>query len=215
MRLHALASLALPYITPGWSLVPRLSLNAAAYSVDQPIDGRRSMGRAIPTFSLDSAWVFERDSHWFGRALRQTLEPRLLYVNTPHRNQDGMPAFDTPLDPTDPAHLRRLGAKDFNFESIYSENAFSGIDRVSDAHQLTAGLTTRFLDPMTGAEALRLGIVQRYLFRDQLITPEGVPSTQRFSDVLLLASFMDGTSDAESIKALKVSGLFAGGRLCV
>jgi LPS-assembly protein len=84
--------------------------------------------------------------------------------------------------------LRRLGAKDFNFESIYSENAFSGIDRVSDAHQLTAGLTTRLLDPTTGAEALRLGIVQRYLFRNQLITPEGVPFTQRFSDVLLLAS---------------------------
>ncbi len=65
---------------------------------------------------------------------------------------------------------------------------FSGIDRVSDANQLTAGVTTRLLDPTTGAEALRLGIVQRYLFSPQRITPEGEAITQHFSDVLLLAS---------------------------
>jgi LPS-assembly protein len=188
MRLHALASMARPYVTPSWTLVPKLSINAAAYSVEQPIGGKRQMARAIPTFSVDSAWVLERDATWFGRALRQTLEPRLLYVFTPYRNQDGMPDFDAPLDPTDELHRRRLGSKDFNFESIYSENAFSGIDRVSDANQITAGLTTRLLDPATGAEAVRLGIVQRYLFREQRITPEGVPFTGRFSDLLLLGS---------------------------
>ncbi len=59
---------------------------------------------------------------------------------------------------------------------------------MSDANQLTAGVTTRFLDPVSGAEALRLGIVQRYLLRDQRITAEGPPLTQRFSDVLLLGS---------------------------
>jgi LPS-assembly protein len=182
MRVHALASLARPWVTPGWSLTPKLTLNAASYALDRPIavptsplDGRTSASRVIPTFSLDSAWVFERDASWFGRAVRQTLEPRLLYVNTPFRDQSGLPNFDS-------------AGKDFNFESIYTENAFSGIDRVSDAHQLTAGVTTRLLDPRTGAEALRLGIAQRYLFRDQLVTPEGTPFTRRFSDVLLLGS---------------------------
>ena len=37
--------------------------------------------------------------------------------------------------------------KDFNFDSIFTENAFSGVDRVSDSNQLTAGVTTRVLDP--------------------------------------------------------------------
>jgi LPS-assembly protein len=176
MRVHALASISRPYVTPGWSLTPKLLLNAAAYSLDQPMaDGRSNASRVIPTVSLDSAWVFERDARWFGRVVRQTLEPRLLYVNTPFRDQALLPNFDS-------------AGKDFNFESIYTENAFSGIDRVSDAHQVTAGVTTRLLDPATGAEALRLGIVQRYLFRDQRITPEGTPLTQRFSDVLLLGS---------------------------
>ena len=176
LRLHALGSVSRPLVTPGWTLVPKLSFNAASYDLDQPVAGvRRNASRLIPTLSVDSAWTFERDTTWFGRAVRQTLEPRLLYVNTPYVRQDDLPNFDA-------------AAKDFNFESIFSENQFSGVDRVSDAHQLTAGVTTRFIDPDSGAETLRLGIVQRYLFRDQRVTPDLQPSTQRFSDLLLLGS---------------------------
>ncbi|MBI5718196.1 MAG: LPS-assembly protein LptD [Burkholderiales bacterium] len=176
-RAHALVSIAYGEREPGLWLVPRLSLNAAAY--DSEASGRAR--RTIPTFSVDAGLEFERAETAFGRALRQTLEPRLLYVNTPTRAQRDLPNFDA-------------AAKDFNFASIYSENAFSGIDRVSDAHQLTAGVTTRLVDEATGGEALRLGIVQRYLFRPQQVTaqPDGTPDgeamTQRFSDVLLLGS---------------------------
>ena len=115
--------------------------------------------------------------------MRQTLEPRLLYVNTPYHQQNDIPNFDS-------------FGKDFNFDSVFTENSFSGNDRVSDANQITAGVTSRILDPVTGAEALRLGIAQRYLFRDQrvtpnpeqLVTPDGPPLTQRFSDVLVTGS---------------------------
>jgi len=175
-RTHVLASLSRPWLSPGWSLTPKLTVNAASYAFDSPLaDGRTHYARAVPTLSVDSAWVFERDTRWFGRGVRQTLEPRLLYVNTPYRAQPAVVNFDS-------------APKEFNFESIFSDNAFSGVDRVQDAHQLTAGVTTRLLDPETGAEALRLGIAQRYLFRDQQITPDGGPLTQRFSDVLLLGS---------------------------
>ncbi|MFO1218431.1 MAG: LPS assembly protein LptD [Burkholderiaceae bacterium] len=175
-RVHAIASLTKSWETPGWWVRPKFSANAAAYQVDQPMsDGRTRASRVIPTFSLDIGAAFERDSHWFGRDQRQTLEPRLLYVNTPPRAQATLPNFDA-------------SGYDFNLVSIYSENAFTGIDRVSDAHQLTAGATTRLIDPATGAETLRLGIAQRYLFRDQQVTPDGVPLTQRLSDVLIEGS---------------------------
>jgi LPS-assembly protein len=49
-------------------------------------------------------------------------------------------------------------------------------------------VTTRWLDPGDGREALRLGVAQRYLLRDQQITPDGVPITQRLSDLLLIGS---------------------------
>lgn len=175
-RAHLLAQASHSWRTPGAWLTPRLSLNAAAYRTDQAMsDGRRSASRTIPSFSVDGGLVFERPAAWSGRALLQTLEPRMLYVNTPYRAQDTLPLFDT-------------APKDFNPVSVFSDNAFSGIDRVSDAHQVTAGVTTRLIDPASGVEALRLGVAQRWLLRDQRITPDGVPLTQRFSDLLLSGS---------------------------
>ncbi|MBL8332776.1 MAG: LPS-assembly protein LptD [Rubrivivax sp.] len=175
-RAHALGTLALPWRQPGAWLVPRLRLNAASYSLDQALaDGRRQASRLIPSVSVEAGLEFERDTTLFGRALRQTLEPRVLYVNTPFRDQTGLPNFDS-------------AGKDFNFNSIFSDNAFSGVDRVSDAHQVTAGVTTRMLDAASGAEAGRLGVVQRLLLRPQRITPDGVTTTQRFSDIFVLGS---------------------------
>jgi LPS-assembly protein len=172
-RWHGLASLTRPWETPATWVRPKLMVHAVSYDVDQPlIDGRTQASRVVPTFSLDTGAVFERDSTWFGKLHRQTLEPRVFYVNTPFRDQLGLPNFDSaPID--------------FNTVSVYTENAFSGNDRVSDGHQITAGATTRWLDTNTGAESLRLGIAQRYLLRDQRVTPDGVPLSQRLSDLLL------------------------------
>lgn len=175
-RWHAVGALSRTWRTPASWVTPRLSFNAASYALDQPlVDGRRRVSRVIPTFSVDAGAAFEREVRTFGRALRQTLEPRLLFVNTPYREQSALPNFDS-------------AGKDFNFTSIYSENAFSGIDRVSDGSLLTAGVTTRLVDEASGVEALRLGVVQRYLLRTQRITPEGVPFTNRFSDLFVLGA---------------------------
>ena len=181
-RLHLLGAISHPWREPGWWFVPKLALNAASY------DGSRlspaglvSGSRVIPTFSLDAGLELERSTEFFGRALHQTLEPRVLYVSTPYRAQSQLPNYDS-------------AAKDFNFVSLYSDNAFSGVDRVSDSHQITAGFTTRLVDARSGAEALRLGLVQRYLLRTQRITaqadgtPDGAPLEQRFSDALLVGS---------------------------
>jgi len=176
VRTHALGSISRPFVTPGWSLTPKMSFNAASYSLDLPLpDGSRTASRVIPTVSVDSAWLLERETELFGRAVRQTLEPRLFYVNTPYRRQEFFPNFDSAL-------------KDFNFDSLFTENLFSGVDRVSDSSQLTAGVISRVLDPDTGAEALRVGVAERYRFRDQRITADNVPLTQKFSDVIAFGS---------------------------
>jgi LPS-assembly protein len=171
-RWHALGQLSRPWETPGSWITPKLTLNTAAYALDSTAVGAQRRSRTIPTASVDAGLIFERDLKLFGRDLRQTLEPRLLYVNTPYVDQSGIPQFDS-------------AGRDFNVSSIYSENTFSGIDRVSDAHQITVGATTRLLADASGAELLRLGLAQRFLLRSQRITPEGVPFTQRFSDLLL------------------------------
>ena len=181
-RVHVLASVSRPWRQPGWWVEPRLSVNAAAYGgLDTQVDPNGRAGRVIPTLSVDAGLEFERSTIAFGRPVQQTLEPRFLYVRTPFRAQSQLPNYDA-------------AAKDFNFVSIYSDNLFAGVDRVNDAHQLTAGVTTRFVDSVTGAEALRLGLVQRVLFRTQRVTaqadgtPDGTPVDRRFSDALLLGS---------------------------
>ena len=92
----------------------------------------------MPTFSLDSGLVFERDTKFGGKGVTQTLEPRLFYVNTPYRDQSQFPTFDT-------------DAATFNFSQIFSENRFVGSDRIGDANQVTAALVSRFLES-DGAE---------------------------------------------------------------
>jgi LPS-assembly protein len=180
-RLHLLAQASHTWRDAGAWFTPRAALNLAQYHTDTPMsDGRTRASRAVPTLSLDGGLQFERAALWGTRQLTQTLEPRVLYVNTPYRAQDSLPLFDT-------------AAKDFNTISVFSENAFAGVDRVTDAHQITAGVTTRLVDTANGNEALRLGIAQRYLLRDQRITPDGVPLQQRFSDVLF-----DGSANVSS-----------------
>ena len=175
-RLHAQGWINRPFRQPGWWVTPSVLFNAASYYTDEPMpDGRTSASRVIPTFSLGGGAEFERSTSWLGRSLRQTLEPRLLYVNTPYVNQSNYPNFDSAV-------------KDYSFASIFSENVFSGIDRVSDTNAITAGVTTRLLDATSGVELLQLGIVQRYLFNDQLVTETGVPENKGYSDVLLRGS---------------------------
>ena len=189
-RLHLLGHVSLPMGGTAWWVVPRVSVNAARYALDQAdADGRTSLGRTIPSFSIDSGLVLERDTTLLGRAMRQTLEPRLLYVHTPYRDQGAMPNFDS-------------APKDFNYDSIYSDDQFSGVDRINDANQLTFGAVSRWLDASHGDEALRLGVAQRMQFSAQRLTPDGTPQTSRFSDLLLIAGahlseqwWADGTLD--------------------
>ncbi len=100
-----------------------------------------SVDRTTATLSLDSGLIFERDASWFGESATQTLEPRLFYVYTPEENQDDIPLFDT-------------GRYTFNSAMLFRENRFTGSDRVGDANQLTAAVTSRFLSGQTGQQYL-------------------------------------------------------------
>lgn len=177
-RSYALAQFSRPWQAPGWFFTPKVQVHAASYQFDAPLatNGVTSASLAIPTFSLDSGLVFERDASFFGRSFRQTLEPRAFYVNTPFRDQNYLPNYDS-------------AANDYNFATIYTENAFGGNDRIADNNLLTLGVSTRLLDAQSGAEAARFGMAQRFRFKDQLVTlPGGAPVSERLSDILFGAS---------------------------
>ena len=101
--------------------------------------------------------TFERDTAFGGRAFRQTLEPRLYYVYIPFTEQNQLPVYDT-------------AESDFNLAELFTENQFSGWDRINNANQISAALTSRLLDPKTGAEWIRGTLAQRYYFEPQEVT---------------------------------------------
>ncbi len=179
-RAHFMGTLSRSFSTDWARLEPRVALHGVTYRTDTYLDtngqpARFDGTRIIPTFSVDSAFSFERQASLFGVDTTQTLEPRLLYVLTPYHDQSRAPEFDT-------------AAKDFNEVSIFSTNQFTGNDRVNDANQLTAGATTRYSDATSGRELLRLGIAQRFLFRDQQITTDDKPDKNKLSHLLLYGS---------------------------
>ena len=166
-------SVAYPVLRPGWFVTPKLSYNTTHYNVsDQPPGAPTQFSRSLPTASVDSGLVFERDAALFGRALRQTLEPRLFYLRTPFRDQTKLPNYDS-------------GITAFNFSQLFAENPFGGYDRIADANQLTAAVSTRFINTDDGAEIFRAAIGQRYYLSPQRVTlPGGAPIDSKRSDVL-------------------------------
>lgn len=175
-RIVAVPQISYPIIGPSFFVTPKVMLHATAYQLDAfKDDDERSVTRTVPTVSLDSGMVFERETTLLGRAITQTLEPRLFYVKTPYRDQKDIPNFDTALST-------------FNFAQIFSENRFIGSDRVSDANQLTAAVVSRFLEA-SGAERLRLAFGQRFYFDDQRVQLDAsTPTSDAKSDILLAAA---------------------------
>lgn len=169
--------LALPIIHPAFQITPKVGVHMTKYALNQQALGvPDDISRTLPTFTLDSTVIFERESKIFDFGYIQTLEPRLYYVNIPYKNQSNIPVFDS-------------GLTDFNFAQIFSENRYSGFDRVNDANQLTASLTTRFLDADTGAERLKAMVGQRYYFKPQKVTiPDETARNSDFSNFVAAAN---------------------------
>ena len=162
---------------PGQRVVRQRARGVAAwqYDLNQPTPGvpDGSAGVAVPIASLDGGLIFERDWSIFGRNFVQTLEPRAMYTYIPFRNQNQLPVFDTVLD-------------DFNFTQLFSENRFIGGDRVGDTNQLALAVTSRLLDPATGAERFRFAVGQRFYFEDQQVyLPGTTPQKAGSSDFLV------------------------------
>jgi LPS-assembly protein len=141
-----------------WFIVPKATVRLTNYDLENTAPGQSSsLTRTIPTASLDAGLFFERDWSFGKRGFLQTLEPRLFYLYVPFKNQGDLPIFDT-------------GVFDFNYSQLFSENRFSGADRVGDANQLSVALTSRLLASGTGEEYLRLNVGQIRYFRDREVT---------------------------------------------
>jgi LPS-assembly protein len=175
--------LSYPMETAGSFLKPKLSLQHTQYVLNNRATGLPdSIDRTLPIMSIDGGLIFDRDIGSGDSSYTHTFEPRLFYVYIPYTNQDDIPIYDTAL-------------YDTNFVSLFLENRFVGTDRVGDANQATAALTTRLLQGRTGTELLNLSVGEIFYFQDRkvgtptvdvttgILTP-GPVETDRFSNIV-------------------------------
>jgi LPS-assembly protein len=171
-------AMALPQVTPGYYLTPKVSFQSNTYNATpfSNVGAAPAQGFTIPTFSLDSGMAFERDAAelkgFFGRDMLLTMEPRALYVFTPYQSQAQTPIFDT-------------ADAGFGVSQIYAENTFIGNDRIADRNVATIGMTSRMIEANTGAERASVTLAQQQQFTGQKVGLNGniaYPTT--YSDTL-------------------------------
>lgn len=167
-----------PWLMPWGHITPKVQLHATRYALDTPLEnGTTVSNRVLPTFSLDSGLVFEREMSWLSKSMSQTFEPRVVYVRTPYLDQSLLPLYDT-------------GMTDFNMSTIFGDNPYVGQDRIVDNNTVTFGANSRFFDAQSGMELMRLGVAQRLRLSDQRVTinPNPADDQKGLSDLLLGAA---------------------------
>jgi len=156
-------------------VTPKLALHSTYYAMgENNVASLPDATRSLPILSVDSGVIFERDSNMFGGDYLQTFEPRAYYVYIPYRNQSALPNYDSAL-------------ADFNFTQIFTENRFSGSDRIGDANQITVAATSRLLDKKSGAERFKVMMGERFSFEAPQVNLSAPTTSTNRSDVLLAA----------------------------
>ena len=146
-RTDATSRIALDFGSPAYYLRPAAGVRYTRYALDSVASGATtSPSRSLPFAALDAGLLLERPAV-DGRVQRITLEPRLLYLWTPYRDQDDLPVFDTRVP-------------DLNFVQLFRGERYVGADRVSDANQVSLGVTSRFYDGASGRQLLAATIGQ-------------------------------------------------------
>jgi LPS-assembly protein len=162
-RINTKPSITVPLQTASSFFTPKLSLQHTQYFLNNGQPGvPGSASRTLPIFSADSGLYFERGLNIGNTQYLHTLEPRLYYLYVPYTNQQNIPVFDT-------------AQYDFQYNTMFRENSFSGTDRIQDANQITTALSSRLVDDKTGLERLKLSVGEIFYFRDRLVSlPTGL-----------------------------------------
>jgi len=158
-RINTKPSVSVPLQTASSFFTPKLSLQHTQYHLNsgpsETLDA--SISRTLPIFSADSGLYLEREFDIANTSYLHTLEPRLFYLYVPYTNQQDIPVFDS-------------AQYDFQYNSMFRENSFSGTDRIQDANQITTALTSRLVDDKSGLERLKLSVGEIFYFRDRNVT---------------------------------------------
>ena len=179
-RINTRPSISLPLQTASAFITPKFSLQNTNYSLNNGQDNSpAAITRTLPIFSADSGLSLERNVNLANSTFVHTIEPRLFYLYVPSANQNNIPVFDSSL-------------YDFQFNTMFRENSFSGTDRIQNANQITTAFTSRLVDDSTGLERLKLNVGEIFYFQDRQI---GVPTLLSNGTLVNMGASKDSESN--------------------
>lgn len=145
-RFHVEGGLTFPVSTPAWFFNSEFKVMQTYYQQDnlQPNSAlASSINRTLPKVRFHGGMNFDRQMQLF-KGYRQTLEPQLQYLYIPDKDQSNIGLYDT-------TNLQ----DDYN--GLFRDRRYSGLDRIAAANQYTWGVTSRVLDP-SNIEVFRLSL---------------------------------------------------------
>ena len=154
-RYHLEAGLLYPMVTPAWFLNSEVKLLQTNYhqsniSSDSLLE--ENISRTLPKVRLHGGVNFDRNFSLFNKDYNQTLEPQMQYLYIPEKNQNNIGIYDT-------TNLQ----DDYN--GLFRDRRFSGIDRIAQANQMSWGVTSRLLTQENN-EVLRLSLGRIVYFNE-------------------------------------------------
>ena len=145
-----------------------------------------SADRALYLLEMRGKTTLERKV--FDLRHTQTLEPEIQYRFIPYKNQNDIGLYDTSDRMED-------------YYSNFSFRRFAGIDRIADTNAVTAGITSRILDPHD-REMYRIALSQTYSFVPTRVTLNPSDPRTRYPSSPLSISI-----DASPIEPLTMHGM--------
>ena len=147
----------------GWYVRPSLSIKNTQYQLkNNSTEMDKTISRTLPISSIDAGLFFER-SLVTNTNLIQTLEPRIMYLYAPYRDQSNIPIFDT-IEP------------DMNIIQLFQKNRFLGIDRIADSNQINFGFSSKISNKRTGNELISATLGKAFYLENQKVSLPGTNS---------------------------------------
>jgi LPS-assembly protein len=158
-RYHVEAGFIFPINTPAWFLNSEFKLLQTNYVQDNiSFDSKleEKVSRTLPKVRFHGGVNFDRPANFWGSGFTQTLEPQLQYLYIPDKDQSNIGLYDTTTLQDD-------------YNGLFRDKRFSGLDRIAQANQYSWGITSRLLDS-ANQEQLRVSFGRIVYLNDSNFT---------------------------------------------
>lgn len=147
-----------------------------------------TVNRFIPSVKLQARLILDNEFNFLGSNYNQSFEPTFQYYYVPYRNQDNIGLYDT----TD--YIQ-------DYDYLFGDNKYAGIDRISDENRLSFGIVSRITDN-NNHERAKFSIGQALYLSDNKV--KLYPNYKNLTDH---RSFINGSLNIRPLQNVYFNGI--------